>query len=444
MPLSRKGFVAVDCLCAADHYNGAMQRIFSRVTAQPTHLSRRAVMTGALSTTACLTLGDLVLAAQSPAFAHWVAGFRPRALTRGISEQTYDRVMGELTPDTTVFAELNAQPEFTELMWQYISRRCSDWRVITGKVRAREYADLLARIERDYGVDRYIVLGLWGMESSFGDVIANRKYMRPVIPALAALAWGAPRRRPYWEAELLNALTIVDRGWAQPSDMIGSWAGAMGHTQWMPEVWLHLGVDYDHDGRASPFGKPDDSLAGTARYLLVRGNYHRGEAWGCEVTIAPNHARLANNRSMRSYAKWAELGVRRADGAAFARPSDQVKLWLPVAGGPAFLIGQNFRAVYSYNPSTSYTLALCHLGDLIRGDPPFRQQFPGGERTPTLEEVKEIQRRLNEQGFKTDGIDGRTGSDTIRAILAFQKKSGMEPADGYAGLKLLARLRQGP
>ena len=137
-----------------------------------------------------------------------------------------------------------------------------------------------------------------------------------------------------------------------------------------------------------------------------------------------------------------DFGVQ-VDAAAFARPGDQVKLWQPVAGGPAFLVGQNFRAVYSYNPSTSYTLALCHLGDLIRGDPPFRKQFPGGERVPTLAEVKEIQRRLNEQGFKTDGIDGRTGSDTVKAILAFQRKVGMEPADGYAGLKVLARLRQG-
>ena len=134
--------------------------------------------------------------------------------------------------------------------------------------------------------------------------------MRPVIPALAALAWGEPRRRAYWEAELLNALTIVDRGWAQPSDMIGSWAGAMGHTQWMPEVWLHMGVDYDHDGRISPFGKPDDSFAGTARYLVERGNYRRGEAWGCEVTLAASHAKLADNRTMRTYAKWQELGVR--------------------------------------------------------------------------------------------------------------------------------------
>ena len=149
--------------------------------------------------------------------------------------------MGAVTPDTSVFEQYRSQPEFTELMWQYINRRCSDWRVITGKERAKEYASLLSRVEKDYGVDRYITLALWGMESSFGDVVTNPKYMRPVIPALAALASGEPRRRAYWEAELLNALTIVDRGWAQPSEMIGSWAGAMGHTQWMPEVWLHVG-----------------------------------------------------------------------------------------------------------------------------------------------------------------------------------------------------------
>jgi peptidoglycan lytic transglycosylase B len=411
-------------------------------TASPV-VTRRALLTGAVCLAANFSIIPSAKAAQSPAFAQWVANFRSRALKRGISEQTYDRVMGAVTPDTSVYAQFNSQPEFTEQMWQYINRRCSDWRVITGKERAKEYANLLGRVEKDYGVDRYILLGLWGMESSFGDVVTNAKYMRPVIPALAALAWGEPRRRAYWEAELLNALTIVDRGWAQPSEMIGSWAGAMGHTQWMPEVWLHVGVDYDRDGRASPFGKPDDSFAGTARYLVERGKYRRGEAWGCEVIVPAGRTRLADNRTTRSYTKWADLGVGRADGAAFARPGDQVKLWVPVADGPAFLVGQNFRAVYSYNPSTSYTLALCHLGDLIRGDPPFRQQFPGGERAPTFEEVKEIQRRLNERGFKTDGIDGRTGSDTVKAVLAYQKKVGMEPADGYAGLKVLARLRQG-
>ena len=399
-------------------------------------LSRRGLLGAALALTATPAL------ARSAAFDRWVAAFRPRAIGRGISEATYDRVMASVTPDTSVYEAVKAQPEFTEQMWQYINRRCSDWRVITGKERAKEYASVLHRVEAEYGVDRYALLGLWGMESSFGDVIANPKYMRPIIPALAALAYGEPRRRRYWEAELLNALTIVDRGWAQPKEMIGSWAGAMGHTQWMPEVWLHMGVDFDHDGRINPFGKPDDALAGTARYLVARGRYRRGEAWGCEAAIPAGSHGLADNRTWRTYAQWHERGIRRADGAAFARPEDRVRLWLPVPGGPAFLIGQNFYAVRSYNPSTSYTLALCHLGDLIRGDPPFRRQFPGGERVPTLAEIKEIQRRLNERGFKTDGIDGRTGSDTLRAVLAFQKKVGMEPADGYAGLKVLARLRQ--
>ncbi len=372
-------------------------------------------------------------------FEQWMQDFRERALKR-VSAATYDRTMRDVKPDRGVLQAVNEQPEFTEELWQYINRRCSDWRVITGKERAKEYASLLQRVEAEYGVDRYIMLGLWGMESSFGDVIVNRKYMRPIIPALATLAWGEARRRRYWEAELLNALTIVERGWAQPSDMIGSWAGAMGHTQWMPEVWLHMGVDFDHDGRISPYGKPDDSLAGTAHYLAARGGYRRGEAWGCEVTL-PQGRKLAEGR-MRTYSEWHALGLKRADSAAFARPGDRARLWIPVSGGPAFLIGQNFRAVHSYNPSQSYTLALCHLGDLIRGDGPFRKQFPGGERVLTVDEVKEIQRRLNERGFKTDGIDGRTGSDTLRAVAAFQKKVGIEPADGYAGLKVLARLRQ--
>lgn len=405
--------------------------------------TRRALMAGALGTVASAAFAGSALAAQSPAFARWVEAFHARATKRGISDATYNRVMRAVTPDTSVYEQQRAQPEFTEQMWQYINRRCSEWRVNTGKERARENAALLARVEKDYGVDRHMILGLWGMESSFGDVIANPKYMKPVIPSLAALAYGEPRRRAYWETELLNALTIIDRGWAKPEEMIGSWAGAMGHTQWMPEVWLNMGVDYDRDGRVNPFGRPDDAFAGTAKYLLERGKYRRGEAWGCEARLPQGFNRhLADNRTWRSYAKWHELGVRRADGAAFARPDDQVKLWLPMGGGPAFLTGQNFRAVYSYNPSANYSLALVHLGDLVGGAAPFRQQFPGGERAPTLEEVKEIQRRLNEHGFKTDGIDGRTGTDTVRAIVAFQKKVGMDPADGYAGLKVLARLRQ--
>jgi lytic murein transglycosylase len=351
--------------------------------------------------------------------------------------------MGAIKPDTGVYALIRNQDEFNEVLWQYLNRRVSDWRIITGKQRAKEYAGLLDRLERDYGVDRHILLSLWGIESSYGDVIDNPKYMRPVLPALAALAWGEPRRRKYWEAELLNALVIIERGWSTPKEMIGSWAGAMGHTQWMPEVWLHMGVDYNHDGRASPFGAPDDGLAGTARFLVERGKYRRHETWGCEVKLPAGFKSGRAGSASRTYAKWRELGLARADGKAFERPDDKVRLTVPVPGGPAFLIGQNFSAVKSYNPAFSYTLAVVHLADRIGGAGPFVQPFPGGERLPTIAELQEVQRRLTALGFDTDGTDGRAGRDTMRAVRGFQKKVGMEPADGYPGIKLLARLRQG-
>ena len=273
-------------------------------------LTRRAWLTGALA----FALTDPADAATNMrAFHRWVVRFRVYAERRGIPRATYDRVMGAVVPDMSVFKSLHAQPEFTEKLWQYINRRCSQWRVITGRQRAKQYAALLTRIEKIYGVNRYIMLALWGMESSFGDVVTNPKYMRPVIPALAALAWRDPRRRRYWETELINALRIIDRGWAKPKDMIGSWAGAMGHTQWMPEVWLHMGVDFDHDGHTNPFGNPADALAGTARYLAERGHYRRGEAWGCEVRI-PRSPTTAPGALTRN-------GTRSASSAPTANPS---------------------------------------------------------------------------------------------------------------------------
>src|SRR6516162_230033 len=286
---------------------------------KPPAMSRRALLLGVAPGILALPAGARAQTA-SATFAAWRDAFRARALARGVSDATYTRVMGPIKPDTGVYAEIRSQPEFNEALWQYINRRVSDWRIITGRARAKEYAPLLSRIEADYGVDRFLMLALWGVESSYGEVIDNPKYMRPVIPALAALAWGEPRRRGYWEAELLNALVIIERGWGEPKEMIGSWAGAMGHTQWMPEVWLHMGVDYDRNGRISPYGPPDDALAGTARFLVDRGKYRRGEAWGCEVRLPHGfHA----DRGPRTYAAWRESGVARADGMAFARPDDK-------------------------------------------------------------------------------------------------------------------------
>ena len=217
--------------------------------------------------------------------------------------------------------------------------------------------------------------------------------------------------------------------------MRGSWAGAMGHTQWMPEVWLNVGIDYDGDGRVSPFGSPADALASSARYLVERGKYRKGEPWGYEVTGAPRGGN-------RSYAAWQAAGVRRANGAPYPQPAAVAKPWTPVPGGPKFLIGQNFFAVRTYNPSMNYTLAIVHLSDRLRGEGPLKQLFPGAEpRAPTLEELQELQQRLTKLGFDTAGVDGRVGNDTMRAVRAWQEKVGMEPADGYAGLKVLARLR---
>jgi peptidoglycan lytic transglycosylase B len=392
-----------------------------------------------------LGAGAVALAAQPltafaapPGFEAWRDGLRERALAKGISAATWNRVMARLEPDMSVFKELRNQPEFKEQLWQYINRRVSDWRIINGKIALKDNAALFSRIEKDFGVERGTLLALWGVESAYGDPLVQQNHMRPVFPALAALAWNEPRRKVYWEAELINALRIVDRGWSTPEEMRGSWAGAMGHTQWMPEVWLNVGIDYDGDGKISPFGRPDDALGSTARYLVNRGHYHRGEHWGYEV-----HGASGNISGNRSYAAWQSAGVTRADGEAFPQPNASAQLWMPVAGGPAFLLGPNFYSVKSYNPAMSYALAICHLGDRILGGPPFIQPFPGSERALTLAEVQEMQKRLTAAGFDTGGTDGRVGNDTMQAIRDFQAKAGLTPADGYGGLQVLAKLRQG-
>jgi lytic murein transglycosylase len=403
-------------------------------------LTRRRFLAATAASASVVCAPSLAAQDSNVAFAKWVERFKPRARARGVSEATYARVMGALKPDTSVYALQRAQPEFVEPLWQYLNRRVSDWRITAGRERAKEHAGLLERIERDTGVDRYVMLGLWGMESAFGDVIDNPKHMRPIFPALAALAYGEPRRRAYWEQELLNALVIVERGWASPEQMIGSWAGAMGHTQWMPEVWLNIGIDYNGDGKVSPYGPPDDALASTAQYLQRRGGYRRGEGWGYEVRLP---AGVSAGGGMAAISAWTARGVTRANGNPFPNPAERARLWRPVAGGPVFLLTQNFAAVRSYNPADTYALAIVHLADRIRGEGPFVQQFQGGERVLTLAEVQEVQRRLTAAGFDTGGTDGRLGRDTTLAVRAFQTKAGIAPADGYPGLKVLTRLREG-
>ncbi len=347
--------------------------------------------------------------------------------------------MRGVRPDTAGLEAIRNQPEFHEQLWQYLNRCVSDWRITAGRQKAKDYAPLFARIERDFGVDRSVMLGVWGIESAFGDPFVQKNYMRPVIPSLATLAWAEPRRRAYWTNELINALTIIQRGWSTPEQMVGSWAGAMGHTQWMPEVWLHIGIDYNGDGKISPFGPPDDALASTARYFVERGKYRRGEHWGYEVRQPHSIGRNV----WRPYGEWKARGVVRADGEPYPQPNATARPWLPVRGGPAFLLGPNFFAVRSYNPSMNYALALVYLGNRCVGGAPFVQKFPGSEPAPTLAEVQEIQRRLTVLGYDTGGTDGRIGNVTMIAVRDYQRKVGIKPADGYAGVGLLARLREG-
>jgi lytic murein transglycosylase len=400
--------------------------------------TRRALMQSALGAGLVAMSPRLALAVVPAGFEQWREKFRVRALAKGVSDATYSKVMNGVEPDMSVFDKMRKQPEFNEQLWQYINRRVSDWRLAAGKAALQKNSELFVRIEKDFGVERGTLLALWGVETAYGDPLVQRNHMRPVFPSLAALAWNEPRRRTYWETELINALRIVEKGWGTPDDMRGSWAGAMGHTQWMPEVWLNVGIDYDGDGRVSPFGKPDDALGSSARYLVNRGDYQRGEHWGYEVNIGKS-----GKKGNHSYADWAAAGVTRADGKPFPRPNDKAKLWVPVPGGPSFLLGPNFYAVRSYNPSMNYALAIVHLGDRIQGGGPFVKPFPGSERALTLAELQELQTRLTKAGFDTGGTDGRVGNDTMQAVKDFQVKAGLDPADGYAGLQVLARLRQG-
>ena len=400
--------------------------------------TRRGLLQASLGAAALIASPLAALAAAPPGFDAWRDGFRARALAKGISEATWNRVMGRIEPDMSVFKNFQKQPEFTEQIWQYINRRVSDWRITNGREALKKNEALFARIEQEYGVERGTLLALWGVESAYGDPLVQQNHMRPIFPSLAALAWNEPRRKAYWETELINALKIVDKGWSTPDEMRGSWAGAMGHTQWMPEVWLNVGIDYDRDGRVSPFGKPDDALGSSARYLVNRGRYHRGEHWGYEVRGAGGASAAA--RPMRP-------GPAPASPAPtenrFRKQMRRRSCGRRSRAGPSFLLGPNFNSVKSYNPSMNYALAICHLGDRILGGPTFIQPFPGSERALTLAEIQEMQTRLTKAGFDTGGTDGRVGNDTMKAVKDYQAKTGLLPADGYGGLKVLARLRQG-
>lgn len=366
-------------------------------------------------------------------FRNWVMAFRPRALSAGVSPGTFDSAMSGAHFQPGIVALDGRQSEFSKQIWEYLDGAVGGTRVSTGREMAARHAGTLSAIEARYGVPREVVLAVWGMESNYG---ANRGSTQ-IVPALATLAYDG-RRGEFFAGELVAALRILQAGDVDNGHLVGSWAGAMGHTQFMPSSFLGHAVDFNGDGRRDIWSNdPTDALASTASYLRQMG-WRPGQPWGTEVVLPPGFDYNQTGKSVtRSGSQWAAMGVRSMNGTAV--PSGSILL--PAgARGPAFLITDNFRAILKYNASDSYALGVAYLGDAIAGRPGIRGSWPRGDRPLSTSEKSEIQRQLNARGFDTGGVDGKIGSKTSDAIKAYQRTRGVTP-DGYADTRLLALLR---
>lgn len=363
----------------------------------------------------------------------WVQNFRPRALSRGIDAGTFDRAMRLARYNPEVIRLDRKQAEFSRPVWLYLDGAVSEERVLTGRAMAARYAGVLSAIERQYGVPREIVLAVWGMESNYG---SNRGKMQ-LIPSLTTLAYDG-RRSEMFENQLIAALRILQAGDTDPAHLLGSWAGAMGHTQFMPTSFLEYAVDFTGDGRRDIWSDdPTDSLASTAAYL-ARNGWRGGQAWGTEVVL-PDGFSAVGKGTRRSTGDWAAAGVRPINGGAL--PPGTGSIIRPAgARGPAFLILDNSRSILRYNNSDNYALGVSYLGEAIAGRPGIRAAWPRSDRPLTQAERIEIQRLLTRRGFYRDEIDGKIGTGTMESIAAFQRSIG-QPPDGYATSVLLGQLR---
>ena len=366
-----------------------------------------------------------------------------QARAKGISQAVLESALRDVAPDAEVLAVARRQPEFVKPVWEYLDSAVSDSRIATGRAKLAEWGRTLEAIERRYGVDRHVVLAIWGMESSFGAILDNAKIVKPVIRSLATLACGDPDRAAFGQEQLLAALQILQQGDTTPARMTGSWAGAMGHTQFIPTTYQAHSVDFNGDGRRDIWTTIPDALASTANYLKASG-WRAGDTWGYEVELPSgfNYA-LADEATQRPISEWMQRGVQRVQGRAFPRPDDRAMLMLPAgARGPAFLVTPNFRAILRYNNATAYALAVGHLADRIRGGAAFVRAWPRNDRQLASGERQELQHLLLRMGYDAGNLDGKLGAKTRAAIRAYQSSAGM-PADGYPTAPLLERLRTG-
>lgn len=372
-------------------------------------------------------------------FERWKRQFWPTASASGVTSATYNAALGGITPDPDTIRLMNKQAEFVKPVWEYLESAVSEKRMETGRRMLAEYSEELGRIERRFGVDREVVLAIWGMETNYGGF----KGEHYVIRALATLAYAAPRRTAFWEQELVTALQILQAGHVTPQSMEGSWAGAMGHTQFMPSSWRRYSADYDGDGRHDIWTSVPDALASTANYLKQHGWQH-GKTWGYEVDLPRGFDySLADGDTTKTLADWRRLGIRRTGDRAFPRPDDRAELLLPAgAGGPAFLMLKNFFVIKRYNNADAYALAVGHLADRIRGGDAFQAAWPRNALPLSREQTMMLQTLLNRKGFDVGEADGLVGPATKRGIRAYQRAAGLTP-DGYASVLLLQSIQSG-
>ncbi len=372
-------------------------------------------------------------AARADDFAAWRVAFAARARAAGIGAATLARVRPHLRYLPGTIALDRRQREFGTRVWDYMDRVVTPRRIADGRAALAAHRGLLDRIAERHGVPPAILVAIWGVESAYG---ANRG-ATPILATLATLAKDG-RRGAFFEAELLAALHMVQDGAVAPARLVGSWAGAFGHTQFMPTSYRAHAVDFDGDGRTALWADaPADALASTANYLSAKG-WQRGQPWAVEV-VMPDGVDLALTGARRGVRFWAAAGLAAAHGGAL--PAGRARLLLPAgAQGPAWLAYGNYAALKAYNISDAYVLAVGHLADRLRGRPPLHGDWPRDDRALTLAERKALQRALVAAGFDTAGIDGRIGPATRAAVRGWQRANGLPP-DGYVNAALLARLR---
>ncbi len=369
-------------------------------------------------------------------FGNCIASFWPLAARRGISRAAFEQHTAGLTPDMQIMDLLDAQPEFTKAPWDYLETLVSDERIAQGRALLAQHRATFEAVEKAYGVDRYVLAAIWGVETKYGAVAGDR----PVLRSTATLAC-IGRRQDYFRDEFLGALEIVARGDVRADQFKGSWAGAFGPTQFMPTVFKRHAVDFDNDGHRDLVGSVPDMLASTAN-LLKKSGWAPGQSWGYEVTAPRGFDYLQADRARQhTVRQWEQLGIRRISGKAFPREGDKAYLLVPAgARGPAFLMLNNFRVIMRYNPAEAYALAIGHLADRLRGGDAIAQPWPREERVLSLTERFELQQHLARRGFDVGEPDGNLGAKTRIAIRNYQASAGLIP-DGFASSSVLIHLR---